>query len=471
MGMPRERLDDSDAPQPAETPGNGASSGRRLLWRREEPVIDRTDPRNPRVLRGGMFAPQRAWWDLPNFIKVFVAGYGSGKTIIGSKRAISLTLVNAPAPVAVVSPTFPMARETVIITIDELLAGKRRLLGRDVFDYEYKQQTHVFNMRYGERRGRLLCLTGERPERLKGPNLGAVVMDEPFIMKEQVFKEMNARIRHPMAVQRELDMLGTPEELNWGYDLCIGDTEDKYDVGLVRASTRSNLALDVGYVKRLEAVFDEKAVQAYVEGEFVSLSTGMVYYSFDPTENVVSLPRVEGVELGVGMDFNVNPMAACVFWRSGDHLHFFDEIELPNADTEYLCSELHSRGYHAAGLRNIYPDASGAARHSASPGGKSDFHYIREAGFEVQAPRANPLRRDRYNAVNGKLKPKDGKVSLTIEPGCKKLRKYLSLYSHPNMNESEQKAMSHLLDAFSYPVHFIFPIDSDKARELRLRGY
>jgi hypothetical protein len=164
-------------------------------------------------------------------------------------------------------------------------------------------------------------------------------------------------------------------------------------------------------------------------------------------------------------------MAAVLFWRAGSHLHYFDEIELPNADTEYLCSELHARGYHAQGLRLIYPDASGVHRHSSSPGGKSDFYYIQKAGFQVDAPPRNPPRKDRYNAVNGKLKPKDGKVSITMEPSCRRLRKYLSTYSHKNLNEEKTKAMSHLLDAFSYPVHRLFPVSADTAREMRLQGY
>lgn len=399
--------------------------------------------------------------------------HNSGKTIVGGKRAISLALMNAPFPVGFVSPTFPMARETTIATLTELLDGKKRLLGAEEFDYEYNKSTHVFGIRHGDRKGRVLVLTGERPERLKGPNLAAAIIDEPFIQKRQVFMEMVARVRHPQATQREIDMLGTPEELNWGYDLCMGEeTEgERYDVGVVQASTRQNLALDAGYVGRLESVFDQKAAEAYIEGKFVALTSGLVYYSFDSSENVIRLPREPGVELGVGMDFNVNPMAACVFWRSGSHMHFFDEIELPNADTEYMCAELHSRGYHRAGLRNIYPDASGKARHTNAPGGKSDFSYIEAAGFTIQAPPANPPRKDRYNAVNGKFKPKDGRVTLTVDPTCKRLRKYLAVYSHPNMNEAEQKAMSHLLDAFSYPISYLYPIDSATARTLRLQGY
>ncbi len=426
-----------------------------------------------------MWPSQREWWNLPNFVKFFVGGWGAGKTLAGCKRSITNTLRNGgrTAEEAVLclvcSPTYAMARETTITTTTMLLDLKRRLLGSEVFDYHYHKTDHVWTIRHGTRIGRLKQVSGDNPESLKGPNVGCVHMDEPFSMEREVFIELNARTRHPRARRREITGTGTPEQLNWGYDLCVGGGDDdefkSVDVGVVFASTRENLSLDPAYVTRLQGVVSEKAAQAYIEGRFVSLSKGLVYYAYDPGENVVALPRPQGVELGVGMDFNVNPMAAIVFWRAGNHLHFFDELELPNADTEFMCSELHARGYHRDGLRNIYPDASGNARHSSSPGGKSDFHYIREGGFTIQAPFANPPRRDRYNAVNGKLKPKDGKVHLTIDPKCKKLRKYLAQYSHEQMNQ--QKGMSHLLDAFGYPIAHLFPVDSEMARSLRLKGY
>lgn len=445
------------------------------LWRLEPPVL-KDGPGSP-IVRGGFWPTQRKWWELPNFVKLFVGGYGSGKTMVGCKRAISLALINGggtpeqAVPVAICSPTFTMARETTIVTTNELLEGKKRLYGSAAFDWKYNKTEHVWYFRHLGRYARLIQLTGEDPERLKGPNLGGVLMDEPFIQAKQVFVELHARVRHPRARRLEICGTGTPEQLNWGYDLVQGGDDEfrGIDLGVVFASSRENQALPPDYVKRLEGVLSERAAKAYIEGRFVSLSKGLVYYAFDHAEHVVPLPIPDGAELGCGLDFNVNPMAAVVFWRAGPHVHVFEEIELPNADTEYLCQELHARGHFARGLRNVYPDASGNARHTSAPGGKSDFHYIREAGFVVNAPQANPPRRDRYNAVNGRFKPKDGKVHLTISPSCRKLIKYLSQYSHETMNK--QAGMSHLLDAFGYPVSHLFPVNSDIARELRLKGY
>lgn len=419
------------------------------LWRKTDPTMV-----DGRVIVGGMFEHQRAWWALPNFTKVLVAGYGAGKTMIGSKRIIASALENHGCPVAAVSPTFGQARLTTIPTIKALCAGKKSIYGSG-FWYRYNASNHEFSIRYRGREGTILILSGDNPDSLRGPNLAAGLIDEPFIQAKEVYTQLVARIRHPNAVKRELLLTGTPEELNWGYELCTS-TSEKLDVGMVMASTRLNKALDSAYVDRLEGALTEKAVAAYVEGQFVNLSDGLVYYAFDPTPgklHVRELPLPEYPQYGAGMDFNVNPMSAAVFWRAGSHIHYIEEVELPNADTEFMCSYLREK---YPKLVDVYPDASGNARKTSSPGGRTDFHYIRDAGFQINAKYENPKRRDRYNACNGKLRPKNQPPTISISPKCKNLIRYLSQYNYDKM--SKQESMSHLLDAWSYPIAYLFPV-------------
>ena len=445
------------------------------------------------ILHGGMWPSQRLWWDMPNFVKLFVGGYGSGKTFQLGKRMIHLALVNAPAPVAVVSPTYTMARETVVLTISSLLSNMkdwfqywRKNEIRDVqFDFSLRKTAPFeFTIKYQFERNRpktarILVYSGEDPEKLKGPNLAAAGIDEPFIQPLGVFEQMTFRVRHPKAVVREVNLTGTPEQLNWGYDLAEGELAEKHDVGIVQASTLENLSLPTDYVQRLVNAMDEKAAEAYVHGLFVNLTAGLVYYGFDRQENVVELPMPRGAVVGAGMDFNVNPMSAAPFWAiekgSQKHIHFFDEIELPNSDTQDMCKlliEKYGQGGlaipHAAEkdsdmiflhapMRDIYPDCN-VGRSTMSPGGKTDYDYIKEAGFTIHSrPSGNPARRDRFNTQNGMLRPKNGRVRMTFSPRCKKMIKYQMLYSHEKMKK--QESMSHLLDARDYAVFELFPAD------------
>lgn len=430
------------------------------FWRREDPTFDEEGA----MVEGGMFSHQREWWELPNFIKMMLGGYGAGKTLAGSKRIIASALQNAPIPVAAVSPTFPVARTTTIATISELLEGKRRNFGKK-FDWSYNVTTHEFKIKYKGRVGTIIVYSGERPLALRGPNLGAAWIDEPFIQQYEVFEQMIARVRHKLARSREIFMTGTPEQLNWGYDLCQGELREKFDIGLVVGSTRQNLAIAEDYVARLESSFSEKAAQAYIDGQFVNLSEGLVYFSFNPAENIIDVKAPNGATVAAGMDFNVSPMAGVVGWYTPNHMHIMSDIELPNSDTEDMCAYIREKHPECV---EVCPDASGASRHTNAPGGKSDFDYIREAGFEISVGTVNPKIRDRLNSVNGLLKAKDGRVRLTISPKCKKLIKYLTLYSHEK--KTSQVAMSHMLDALGYLVYRKFPVGKFLFEQKRLRG-
>lgn len=138
------------------------------LWRKEDPVIDDDGI----VIKGGLFAHQREWWNQSNFVKLLVTGYGGGKTMTGCKRGIAVSLTNAPVPHVVVSPSYKMAKRTTIPTLLSLLRGKMSLL--DGFEYEYLKSDHEFQIRYKGREGIIWIASGDDPDSLKGPNIGSV---------------------------------------------------------------------------------------------------------------------------------------------------------------------------------------------------------------------------------------------------------------------------------------------------------
>jgi phage terminase large subunit len=461
----------------SDTPTKDSPATQERFWRVECPDVTE----DGRVLSGGMWPKQSEWWDLPNFIRMFIGGYGSGKTMTLCKRMIALALHNAPAPVAVVSPTYTMASETVITTIEELLEGKQSLLPGFKWD-QLRKSPHTFRINYKGRKGRILVYSGEDPRKLKGPNLAAAGIDEPFMQHKDVFTQMIARCRHPKAKRIELNLTGTPEQLNWGYELAEGELGKGLDVGLVQSSTRDNLSLPSSYMQHLLGSLDEKTAAAFVDGQFVNLASGLVLYNFSRMEHVVDIPMPYEAELGVGMDFNVNPMAGVVFWldRTKGHIHYFDELELPNSDTQDMCSELRTRYWDAgecdlycergevyktfAGLRDIYPDASGRNRATNAPAGMSDYRLITDAGFRINARPKNPGRRDRFNATNLRLR----QLKITVSPRCSNIIRFFEQYSYEYMTKQED--MSHLFDAATYPVAHLFPMDRTLLNTTRLRG-
>lgn len=423
------------------------------FWRRDDPELDGTG----RVLRGGMWEHQRQWWDLPNFIRGLVTGYGGGKTLALGKRMIWLALKNAPVPVITVSPTYPMARTTIVETIAELLEG-RSSIEPGLRWKLYREQPYRFEIDMGGRHGTIRCHSGEYPDRLKGANIAAAGIDEPFIQDRGVFEQVLSRIRHPMAKVRELDITGTPEGIvGWGYDLFEGEMRSRLDVGLVQCGSTANRALPPDYIDRMERTFDETSRAAYVDGRFVNMSSGRVYHAFDPARDVVDAEMPKDATVCVGMDFNVNPMAFVLFWRTVDRLHFFAEHEKPNCDAEQAGIAIKEM---APDVRDVYPDASGSQRSHAGNSGKSAHAYLRELGFNIHARPANPLLPDRRNAVNSGFRRR----IVTIGKSCPKLKTYLMSYTHDGLNKTSQKAMGHLLDAMGYPIAYLFPVDRQAMR-------
>lgn len=410
------------------------------FWRKDEPIVE-----GGRIIRGGMWPHQREWFDSTNFIKALVTGYGGGKTLIGSKWSIAVALHNAPVPFMAISPSYKQAKKTTIATIKELLNGRQRL--DPDLSYKFNKQDNEFLIDYHGRLATIWIGSGDDPDSLKGPNIGAALIDEPFIQDRAVFEQMIARIRHPAARIKQLGLTGTPEDLNWGYDICEGEDAGKFDLKLVQASTRANKALGSDYADRLESALSETAAKAYVDGGFVALAEGRVYYAFDRDIHVKAISPPIGAHYGVGMDFNVNPMSSAFFWMYDNHIHIYDEIEQKDSDTDKMCAFIRSE--HPQ-VTHAYPDASGNSRRSNAPGGRTDFSIITSHGLIIDAPSKNPLHRDRYNIVNGRLKPRQGEPTLTIDPRCKKLIRYLEAYAYDRMKQQDK--YSHLLDAAGYPI-------------------
>lgn len=437
------------------------ATGGDRFWRIEDPVVEETDPEHKRVVVGGMWPSHRRWWESQKMIKVLVGGMGSGKTRSLVKRGISLALENAPAPVACISPSYAMAMKTVQPTFVALLEMKRAMYGK-AFHWRYVQNPiPTFHVRFRGRPATIWLLSSDNPMSLRGPNLAALLIDEPFMQPRQVYDEAVGRVREPTAVRREILLAGTPESLNnWGYDLCTGALGNPDDVEVVHVSTLENKVLPKSFIDNMKATFTAKALDAYLHGIFRDMTEGQTYYAFEHREHAVSLPLPSSVELGLGLDFNVNPMTGVVFWHAGDRFHVIDVIELENSGTEEMCREVRKR-YPT--LSQVYPDASGAARKTSSS--ETDFTILKKWGFELNVLPSNPAVRDRENTVNGKLRAANERVSVTIDPQCKKLLKALALYKRGTT--AEQKKMSHVIDAFGYPICQLYPLASYEARHMR----
>jgi len=395
-----------------------------------------------KILKENMLPHQRRWWDLPNFVKLMVGGYGSGKTYIGALRSLYLSYLNAPQPGMYVSPSHNLGQKTIIITLKEIMdkAG---------MNYTYNQLKGEFII--SNWNGRIWIGSGDKPDSLRGPNLAWSGIDEPFIQKRDVFDQMLARVRHPDAEQREIFLTGTPESLGWGYKLS---QSNKIDIGVIRASTLDNPHLPDEYKENLTSAYTPEQIDAYLHGKFVNLTQGRVYKEFDRDIHVLHR-ELEGWTISGAQDYNVDANTVLIFAHNSSEIHVFDEFRMKNSGT-YDMAEAVQKKYPGI---NIYPDATGSARRtSAAQSAQSDHEIMRQYGFKVLSPKSNPHVRDRVNAVNKLLKDR----RLTIENAPNLLMDFEQNVWRNNDIDKRDIEQTHASDAIGYAVSWLFPIRERK---------
>ena len=394
-----------------------------------------------RIKKENFLPHQLQWWDLDNFYKVLVGGYGSGKTYIGALRCIYLSYLNRPHPGMYVSPTWGLATKTIITTLKDILRNAQ-------LKYTFNQQKGEFIIHNWN--GHIWIGSGDRPHSLYGINLSFAGIDEPFIQSKEVFDQMVARVRIKEAKHREIFLTGTPEQFGWGYRLI---NRPELDLGVVYGSTLDNQYLPQQYKDNLLAAYSKEQIDAYVFGKFVNLTQGRVYSEFDRDKHLAERNDLDNLPVVLCQDFNIDNHSAIAVRLGNGWVHAFKEYRMMNATT-YDMAEAMAKDFPNS---KIYCDASGTARRSSST--QSDFAILKSFGFKPIAPRRNPPVRDRVNSVNKLIR--DGNFSVE---DCPNLVMDLerNVWKANDIDKSDS-TQTHCSDAFGYLSNFLFPIRSKLA--------
>ena len=384
-----------------------------------------------------MLPHQLKWWELDTFYKLMLGGYGSGKTYIGALRSIYLSYLNAPIAGMYVSPSYGLSQKTIVITLKEIM-------NRTGLDYSYNQMKGEFHIRNWD--GHIWLGSGDRPESLQGMNISWAGIDEPFIQKKDVFDQVTARVRHPKAKSSEIFLTGTPEQMNWGYELT---NRTDIDLGVVVGSTLDNEHLSEEYKTNLLTAYSKEQIDAYVYGKFVNLTQGRVYSEFDRNKHLAKRDDVKSFPIIICMDFNVDYASAILIYKGNGWYHIFKEYRMMNATT-YDMAEAMIKDVPDG--TPVYCDASGSARRSSST--QSDINILRSYNLKPVTPRKNPPVKDRVNAVQKLLRDN----RLTFE-NCPNLIMDLeqNVWRSGDIDKRDPK-QTHLSDALGYMAHYLNPI-------------
>jgi PBSX family phage terminase large subunit len=394
------------------------------------------------------------------------AGYGAGKTRALCAKAVHLAMANQGFIGVVMEPTGPLIRDIWQSDFDDFL---------EAYDIPYTFRAsplpeYTLHLPGGDTK--ILCRSFENWQRIIGINGAWILADEIDTVNPSIankaFPKILGRLRSGNV--RQFAAASTPEGYRWMWETFASeDGKSRKDRRLIRMRTQDNPYLPPDFIERMQANYDPQLLKAYLDGEFVNLTTGQVYDRFDRAKHVaVQMPDISREPLRIGVDFNVGNMSAVIAIRVGKSLYVVDEISGAH-DTDALAQKI--KAHYPDHKIYVYPDASGGNRSTNAT--QTDIAILESYGMSNQSPKANPPVRDRVAAVQALLENGKGEVRLKIASSCIKTIECLELQSYTEKGDPDKDAgYDHMNDALGYLIWREFnPLHAGAGRGTGIRLY
>ncbi len=371
---------------------------------------------------------------------MLVAGYGSGKSYIGTLKTIMKKLQYPTKKVAYYLPTYPLVRDIAFDKFTEVLTNLELKFKLNKSDKEI----HIDNY------GTIIFRSMDNPETIIGYEVAYSLIDEadilPMDKMEKVYNKILGRNR---AIDgANVDAVSTPEGFKWLYE-----QSNKGHFEVIKAKTMDNKFLPLDYIDQLRDQYPPALLEAYLNGEFVNLATGTIFSYFNRETHHSDIVMNDYEELIIGQDFNIDGSVSIVYVERGNEIIAVDEYE--SYDTRGIIEN--TKNNYPDRIISFYPDASGNNRKTNAS--ETDISMLINAGFTVYVNNSNPSVKDRINITNNLLDKKIFKVN-TLK--CPKFTKALEQHSYTEKGEPEKLhtagSVDDYTDAGTYPLAYLYPI-------------
>lgn len=325
--------------------------------------------------------------------RAYVGGFGSGKTFVGCLDLLKFASEHPRVRQGYFAPTYGDIRDIFYPTIAEAAD----LLGFTVEINVGNKEVHL--KRNGFNYGTIICRSMDKPQSIVGFKIARALVDEidtlPKNKAELAWRKIIARLRLKIdGVINGVGVTTTPEGFLFVYNKFKKEPTKSYS--MVQASTYENeIYLPDDYISTLIESYPKNIAEAYINGDFVNMTSGSVYKNYDRTLNNTDRVWQQGEPVYIGMDFNVGNMCAIVHVKDNGQPRAVDEI-IGALDTPAIIHVIKER-YPNTTVR-VYPDASGGSRKSVDAS-KTDISLLESAGFSVVYNKRNPFVKDRVMAM------------------------------------------------------------------------
>ena len=201
-----------------------------------------------------MHPAQKEFLDSPELYRGFVGGRGAGKSWIGSWDLIRRA--RRGRHYMVVSPTYTMLEDSSMRSFMDHL----EFLGRPFRQIRSRNAIELAND------AMIFFRSADNPERLRGPNLSGIWMDEASLMDNEAYNICIASLREA-GEAGWLSATFTPKGMtHWTYEVFA---TGKSNVKLIRAATNKNPFLSDVFIDALKSQYSDRTALQEMDGEFV----------------------------------------------------------------------------------------------------------------------------------------------------------------------------------------------------------
>lgn len=394
---------------------------------------------------------------------LFCAGMGSGKSYLMGLMVVLDAMHGDDATIGVYEPEKKHIRTVAVPNVEHWLTE----FG---IKYRYNKNDSVI---YVDTPGvgDIMFFPMDNPDTLVGYQTYRAHIDEldtlPEEKAESLFRRVLQRNRaQPKNLKKEelqysetnqrweaknkIRSYSTPEGFRFCYKRWKANPNDSF--AMVKGKTIENPAVSESYIKEMTAGLTKEQARAYLEGEFINLTSGTVYYAYN-RESHDSVEHIRpGEALFIGCDFNVNKQAATVYVKreGGKEWHAVEEF-CDMRDTPEMIRIFEERYISRGHKITVYPDSSGGHRKS-SDASTTDLALLSQAGFNVRAKKTNPRVKDRVLATNKAFEDRKLFVNQRACPttaACFEQQSY-----NQNGEPDKSNGHDHQNDASTYPIAY-----------------
>jgi len=395
-------------------------------------------------------SPQKQVFDSKKRFRVLITGRRFGKTYLCMLELLKFATKNPNGKIFYVSPTYRMSKEIMW-----------KALKKKIKELSWGKYTNESELTVILKNNCQISLKGadKSADNLRGVGLNFLCLDEFADIPEEAWTEVLRPTVSDKYANGHVLFTGTPRGFgNWSFDMFQRGQANDPEWQSWKYTTIEGGQVEAFEIEQARKDLDARSFRQEYEASFETYS-GVVYFNFDRNKSVTPQTYDPNQIIHVGLDFNIDPMSACLCHIENGVAKFFDEIVIYSSNTEELIKELLHR--YPKNRIIIYPDPACRQR-KTSAGGRTDLTLLQNAGLAVKCRATHALVRDRINSVNARLSDTNGKRYISIDPSCKNLINSLMKQTYKEgTTQPEKSGYDHMTDAMGYLIEYLYPITNN----------